>query len=41
MCNKLNKVNSSIFKEFMHKYTGHNIHERKALDKYITLFFRV
>jgi len=31
----LNKVNSSIFKEFMHKYTGHNIPERKAFDKYI------
>jgi signal recognition particle GTPase len=34
----LNKVNGSIFKEFMHKYTRHNIPERKALDKYISSY---
>jgi hypothetical protein len=35
----LNKVNSFIFKQFMHKYTGHNIPERKALDKYISSLY--
>jgi signal recognition particle GTPase len=35
----LNKVNSFIFEQFMHKYTGHNIPERKALDKYISSLY--